>query len=137
MVKFRRVSGHHIGKRTRRVYVCDKCGLWHGTKVKQCACGFMAFTHFSSRGEAKQWASLKLLEKLNKITSLRRQVRYPLMAAGDDGAVRVGYYVADFVFTQDGKEIIQDYKSPGAIDPLAAWKLRHMEVTGKPVTLVT
>ena len=49
---------------------------------------------------------LSLLEKGGKIEDLRRQVRYPLSVNG----VLVCVYVADFVYRENGKEVVEDVK---------------------------
>jgi hypothetical protein len=104
------------------------------------SCGGLAFNTFDSTGEAGRWATLCLLERAKKISGLRRQVSFDLMAArvlaGRVVAAKVGRYVADFVYLRDGEEVIEDYKG-ATVDPLAAWKLRHMEAMGKPVKIST
>lgn len=139
---FKRVSGAQAGRTAVKVYVCKNCGLQHnpGMKPKSCMqCHHLAFTVFDSTGEAGRWATLCLLERRGKITDLQRQVRFDLMAYrridGRPMAVKVGQYIADYTYTRDGKEVIEDFK--GALTDLAAWKLRHMEAMGLPVKLTT
>ena len=141
---FAKVSGSKIGARTMKVRMCNKCGLQHppGQKPERCiskGCGGLSFTTFDSVGEAGRWHTLCRMEARGKITDLKRQVRFNLMAAHRlNGALvenKVAQYVADFTYTRDGKEIIEDYKG-GAIDPVAALKLKWMEAMGKPVKLV-
>jgi len=57
---------------------------------------------FASKREARRYAELKLLEQAGKIAALRCQVRYRL--------VQVVHYVADFVYTENGQEIVEDVK---------------------------
>lgn len=135
------VSGDKIGARSIRVYLCNTCDVQQpiGAKPECCKyCGGLSFTTFDSLGEASRWATLVMLEKGGKLSNLRRQVPFDLMAArslnGATVASKVGQYIADFVYERDGKEVIEDYKG-AAIDPLAAWKLRHMEAMGKPVKI--
>lgn len=141
---FAKVSGAKIGARSLKVYVCNACGIQHppGKKPERCMskdCGGLSFAIFHSVGEAGRWATLCLLEKAGKITNLKRQVRFSLMAArwlnGRLVESKVGEFIADYTYDRDGEEVIEDYKG-AAIDPLAAWKLRHMEAMGKPVKLV-
>lgn len=141
---FRRISGAQAGRTAVKVYVCRACGIQHppGRKPEQCMdakCGGLAFTVFDSTGEAGRWATLQLLEGQGKITDLKRQVRFDLMAArtlqGRTVAAKVGAYIADFTYTRDGEQVIEDFK--GAMTDLAAWKLRHMEAMGLPVKLTT
>lgn len=103
-------------------------------------CRGLSFTTFDSIGEAGRWATLCMKEKLGRISGLKRQIPFTLWAARElDGRTvqsKVGKYIADFAYIEDEKEVIEDYKGR-VIDPLAAWKLRHMEAMGKPVKLVS
>lgn len=67
---------------------------------------------FDSRREAYRYLTLKSMEKDGLIENLRRQVRYELIPAFDvDGKhYRPVFYVADFVYVEDGKEIVEDVK---------------------------
>lgn len=133
-----RASGARIGSIAVKTYVCNGCGLHHkGKKPYQCSsCGRMDFTFFDSIDEANRWAQLCLMEKSGLISDLVRQVRFPLMAARADGlAVKVGEYVADYCYVEDGEQIIEDRK--GAMTDVAALKLRWMESMGLPVRVTT
>lgn len=67
---------------------------------------------FDSRREADRYLVLKSMEEDGAIEDLRRQVCYELVPAFDvDGKhYRPVYYVADFVYVEDGKEIVEDVK---------------------------
>lgn len=67
---------------------------------------------FDSRKEAHRYLVLKGMEEDGLIENLRRQVRYELVPAFDvDGRhYRPVYYVADFVYVEDGKEVVEDVK---------------------------
>lgn len=67
---------------------------------------------FDSRKEADRYLVLKGMEEEGLIEDLRRQVRYELVPAFDvDGRhYRPVYYVADFVYVEDGKEVVEDVK---------------------------
>lgn len=67
---------------------------------------------FDSRKEADRYIVLKGMEDDGLIEDLRRQVRYELVPAFDvDGRhYRPVYYVADFVYAKDGKEVVEDVK---------------------------
>lgn len=79
---------------------------------------------FDSKKEYQRWKELSLLERAGKISDLRRQVKYVLIPAqykpdtiGPRGGVRKGAllerevsYIADFVYIQDGKQIVEDVK---------------------------
>lgn len=67
---------------------------------------------FDSKREADRYLVLKGMEDDGVIEDLRRQVRYELVPAFDvDGThYRPVYYVADFAYVEDGKEIVEDVK---------------------------
>lgn len=67
---------------------------------------------FDSKREADRYLVLKGMEEDGLIEDLRRQVRYELVPAFDvDGRhYRPVYYVADFVYVEDGKEVVEDVK---------------------------
>jgi hypothetical protein len=67
---------------------------------------------FDSKREADRYITLKGMEEDGFIEDLRRQVRYELVPAFDvDGRhYRPVYYVADFVYAEDGKEVVEDVK---------------------------
>lgn len=137
---FKKVSGSHIGRIAIKLYECCGCHTqYKGDKPAQCmACGRMDFRKIDSQTEANRLGELRLLLAANHISDLEIQVRFPLMAHRADGrGVKVGTYIADFVYQRDGAQVVEDTKSHGIIDPLAAWKLRHMEAQGMPVTIVT
>ncbi len=137
---FRRVSGAAAGRVAVKVYVCKACELHHppGKKPENCMnCGGLAFTMFDSRGEAGRWATLVMMEGRGLIRNLKRQVSFDLMAAkqldGRTVQAKVVRYVADFTYTRDGEEIIEDYK--GGMTDVAAIKLKWMAAMGLPVKL--
>jgi len=63
---------------------------------------------FDSTKEANRYCELKLLLRAGKITNLCRQVRFLLIP----GSIkeRPMYYVADFVYDEDGQTIVEDVK---------------------------
>lgn len=67
---------------------------------------------FDSKREADRYLVLKGMEEEGAIEDLRRQVRYELVPAFDvDGRhYRPVYYVADFVYRENGHEVIEDVK---------------------------
>lgn len=67
---------------------------------------------FDSKREADRYLVLKSMEEDGTIEDLRRQVRYELIPAFDvDGKhYRPVYYVADFVYVEDGREVVEDVK---------------------------
>lgn len=58
--------------------------------------------------EAKRWCELKLLERAGVVTDLQRQVKF-LLIPKQEGE-RAVYYVADFVYTENGKKVVEDAK---------------------------
>jgi len=67
---------------------------------------------FDSQGEYKRWRELKLLEKAGVIKNLQRQVTYELLPKQEykGKTIRSVKYVADFVYEQDGEEVVEDFK---------------------------
>lgn len=79
---------------------------------------------FDSQKEYRRFRELSLLERAGKVTDLQRQVKFVLIPAqyepdtiGVRGGVKRGKllerevsYVADFVYTEDGKRIVEDTK---------------------------
>ena len=67
---------------------------------------------FDSRREADRYLVLKSMEEDGAIEDLRRQVRYELVPAFDvDGKhYRPVHYMADFVYRENGHEVIEDVK---------------------------
>lgn len=79
---------------------------------------------FDSKKEAKRHSELLLLEKAGAITELKRQVKFVLIPAqreadtiGKRGGIHKGKtiekecaYIADFVYKEDGKMVVEDTK---------------------------
>lgn len=68
---------------------------------------------FDSRKEAQRWAELKLLERAGQIYNLQRQVSFVLIPKQTrNGKVveRPCVYKADFVYTENGEEVVEDAK---------------------------
>lgn len=61
---------------------------------------------FHSKREARRWGELRLLERAGVISELRRQVCYELAVNG----THVCDYYADFVYVEQGREIVEDAK---------------------------
>ena len=92
---------------------------------------------FDSKKEFRRWQELLLLEKSGKIRNLRRQVPFELVPAmrepptiGPRGGVKQGRtiekavtYVADFVYEQDGKTVVEDTKGVRTADYIIKRKL--------------
>ena len=76
--------------------------------------------YFASKKELARWQELKLLEKAHMITDLKRQVRMPLIVNG----IKVGTYIADAVYLENGKKIYEDVKGRRNGAPYATFKLK-------------
>ena len=83
---------------------------------------------FDSKREYKRWCELKLLEKAKIVSNLQRQVPFILIPSQKDkdtGKVveREVKYVADFVYTMDGKTVVEDTKGMRTPDYIIKRKL--------------
>ena len=71
-------------------------------------------TVFDSKKEAQRYAELQLLLKTGQICELERQKKYILIPTqrDEDGKLieREISYVADFVYKENGKEVVEDVK---------------------------
>jgi hypothetical protein len=75
---------------------------------------------YDSAKEARRSAELRLMERAGLISDLCAQVRYELIPAQKrNGKVveRPVYYIADFVYQQDGETVVEDIKSPATRTP--------------------
>lgn len=63
---------------------------------------------FDSKRELQRWGELKLLQLAGKIQELRRQVDFELIPR--IGGMRAIVYRADFVYTEEGKQVVEDSK---------------------------
>lgn len=82
---------------------------------------------FDSKKEANRWCELRLMERAGVITGLERQVKFVLIPSQREKVERYSKtgkrlsddfrcverevsYVADFVYYQDGKMVVEDTK---------------------------
>lgn len=68
---------------------------------------------FDSVKEYRRFCELRLLEKAGAVTDLQRQVKFELIPAQRiDGKVveRACSYVADFVYMENGQQVVEDTK---------------------------
>ena len=77
---------------------------YHAKKVKD---GDLVF---DSRKEYRRWQELLLLEKAGVIKGLRRQVKYELLPRVPGKWPRPVTYIADFVYREGKKEVVEDVK---------------------------
>jgi hypothetical protein len=74
---------------------------------------------FHSKKEAARYSDLKLLERAGQIKDLRIQV--PFLFELND--VRICKYFADFVYRENGKEVVEDCKGKRTKDYMIKRKL--------------
>ena len=68
---------------------------------------------FDSRKEYIRWYELVLLQKAGQISDLNRQVKFELIPSqriAGKVVERACSYVADFVYTENGKTVVEDTK---------------------------
>lgn len=71
---------------------------------------------FDSKHEANRWIELKYMERAGLIMDLKRQVRFELIPCQYDERDKIVErsvtYIADFVYVENGKRVVEDAKSP-------------------------
>lgn len=75
---------------------------------------------YDSAKEARRGAELRLLERAGLISDLCAQVRYTLIPSQKrDGKTveRPVFYIADFVYKENGETVVEDVKSPATRTP--------------------
>lgn len=67
---------------------------------------------FDSRKEAERYKLLKMLERTGQIQNLKLQVPFELQPAFrfNGKMIHSIKYIADFVYRQDGKQVVEDTK---------------------------
>lgn len=68
---------------------------------------------FDSRKEANRWQELKLLERAGQIEDLHRQISFTLIPSqriNGNVVERACRYIADFVYKENGKTVVEDTK---------------------------
>ncbi len=76
---------------------------------------------FDSQAEATRYSVLKVIQAAGLIADLRLQVSYQITVNGK----KVCRYVADFVYIENGKEVVEDVK--GMKTPVYNLKKKLME----------
>lgn len=74
---------------------------------------------FSSKGEARRYRELLLLQSAGEIDDLQLQVKFPLVVNN----TRVAFYVADFTYNQNGYQVIEDFKGVSTSIFRLKWKI--------------
>lgn len=86
---------------------------------------------YDSKTEMRRGLDLQLLQKAGEISDLQRQVKFPLEYSCSCGAITVmagkrpAQYTADFVYTENGKRVIEDCK--GYADETSKLRIRVFE----------
>lgn len=75
---------------------------------------------FDSRLERRRWQELKLLWMTGQIHDLEHHRKFALNV----GETRIGYYEADFTYTENGLLVVEDCK--GVATALYRWKKAHL-----------
>ena len=68
---------------------------------------------FASQKEGYRYVELKYLQRLGVISDLRLQVKFeliPKMKSEKGKVIQPLTYIADFVYTENGKQIVEDVK---------------------------
>jgi len=86
---------------------------------------------FDSMAEAARYGVLKVLQSAGLIKDLRLQVPYVITVNGK----KICRYVADFVYIENGKEVVEDVK--GMKTPVYNLKKKLMEAVFSVVILET
>ena len=63
---------------------------------------------FDSKRESERYAELKLLQRSGQIRNIRRQVPFELVPKQD--GERSVKYIADFVYEENGRMVVEDAK---------------------------
>lgn len=108
------------GKVTTEKKVAQNGSKYGNKKVTVCG------IEFDSKREARRYLDLKAAENAGVIQNLRLQVKYELLPNQKiDGKVveRAVNYVADFVFDENGKTIVEDTKGHRTKDYIIKRKL--------------
>lgn len=74
-------------------------------KYRNKSCTYLEMK-FDSEGERDRYIALDMLQRCGQISELRRQVAFSLHVNG----MHVGKYLADFVYSQKEKRVVEDFK---------------------------
>lgn len=81
---------------------------------------------FDSQKEYRRFCELSLLERAGKVKDLQRQVKFELIPSqriGGKVVERACNYIADFVYTENGKKVVEDTKGFKTTDYIIKRKL--------------
>ena len=80
---------------------------------------------FASKAEARRYDELKIMQLAGEISHLECHPRYPLIVSG----IGVGYYEADFRYTENKKTVVEDVK--GVRTPVYSLKKKMIKAQYK------
>lgn len=83
---------------------------------------------FDSKGEAERYAVLLQMQRAGLVSDLKTHVRFTLVPKAP--GKRAVVYEADFTYTEDGRQIIEDFKSRPTRTAAYKIKKRLMEAMG-------
>lgn len=86
---------------------------YKATKVKT------EYGTFDSKGEYNRFLELQLLEKAGEISGLYVHPRLDLVING----VKIGRYTGDFLYLENGKQVIEDFKGYQTATFKLRWKI--------------
>lgn len=82
---------------------------------------------FDSKKESRRYLELVTMQVSGAISDLQLQVRFEICPK-KYGNKRARYYVADFVYTENGQKVIEDVKSKATQTPVFSLKWALMKV---------
>ena len=86
---------------------------------------------FDSKREARRYGDLKLLQMGKVISDLECQPKIPLMVNGK----KIGHYIGDFRYVENGQTIIEDVKSQITKTPIYRLKKKILETYDPPILI--
>lgn len=119
------------------IYECSDCKYFKGKNKYNAKKTITEFGTFDSQKEATRFFELKKLQEQGFIHNLECQKKYEIVPKTKDE--RAVYYIADFVYEQDGKTIAEDVKSkitkknPTYILKRKLFKYKYSEIIFKEV----
>ena len=90
----------------KHAWACLRCNGVYTNKRNECECG-NPLHYFPSKAELKRFHSLRLEQRCGLISDLELQPSYTVVIEG----VHQFIYRADFRYTRDGAQVIEDVKA--------------------------
>lgn len=108
-------------------WLCLVCGHMHKAKAKTCQlCQSKTLQYFPSQAEVRRYGQLKLKQQVGVISDLKLQPGFRIEVNGK----HVTTYRADFSYTRNGQQIIEDVKGSiheQHLDPVFKLKRKLVE----------